>query len=74
VEVDALRDEPLLAGYPYAAAARADFLRRLGRLREAGSAYEEALLLTTNDVERAFLDDRLALVKRSSESRDSVQE
>jgi len=63
-EVDALRDEPQLAAYPYAAAARADFLRRLGRLDEARSAYEEALLLTSNDVERAFLDSRLDLVKR----------
>jgi RNA polymerase sigma-70 factor (ECF subfamily) len=65
VEVDALRDEPQLAAYPYAAAARADFLRRLGRLDEARTAYEEALLLTSNDVERAFLASRLDLVKRS---------
>jgi RNA polymerase sigma factor (sigma-70 family) len=57
--VDALRDEPQLAGYGYAAAARADFLRRLGREPEARSAYEEALLLTENAVERAFLERRL---------------
>jgi RNA polymerase sigma factor (sigma-70 family) len=58
-EIDALRDEPTLATYPYAAAARADFLRRLGRVADARLAYEEALLLTTNEVERAFLERRL---------------
>lgn len=59
-EVDALRDEPTLATYPYTAAARADFLRRLGRVAEARTAYGEALLLTTNTVERDFLESRLA--------------
>jgi RNA polymerase sigma-70 factor (ECF subfamily) len=58
--VDALRDEPQLAGYGYTSAARADFLRRLGRHDEARAAYEEALMLTENEVERAFLADRLA--------------
>jgi RNA polymerase sigma-70 factor (ECF subfamily) len=58
--VDALRDEPLLATYSYTAAARADFLRRLGDLPAARLAYEEALLLTVNDVERDFLHRRLS--------------
>ena len=58
--VDALADEPQLAGYGYAAAARADFLRRLGRVEEARVAYEEALLLTENAAEREFLAQRLA--------------
>jgi RNA polymerase sigma-70 factor (ECF subfamily) len=57
--LDALAAEPQLAGYGYLAAARADFLRRLGRVAEARVAYEEALLLTENDVERQFLADRL---------------
>jgi len=57
--VDALADEPQLAGYGYAAAARADFLRRLGRVDEARVAYDEALLLTENAAERAFLEQRL---------------
>jgi RNA polymerase sigma factor (sigma-70 family) len=57
--VDALRDEPQLASYSYAAAARADFLRRLGRYDEARASYDEALLLTENDVERDFLLRRL---------------
>ena len=58
--VDGLRDEPQLAGYSYTAAARADFLRRLGRIDEARTAYEEALMLTDNEVEREFLSRRMA--------------
>jgi predicted RNA polymerase sigma factor len=58
-ELDRLAGEPQLRGYPYLPAARADFLRRLGRLTEAHSAYEEALALTDNEVEREFLADRL---------------
>ncbi|MGO9658425.1 MAG: RNA polymerase sigma factor [Acidimicrobiales bacterium] len=61
--LDALATEPLLATYSYLASARADFLRRLGRADEARTAYEEALLLSENAVERAFLADRLAQVK-----------
>jgi RNA polymerase sigma-70 factor (ECF subfamily) len=60
--LDALAAEPLLATYSYLASARADFLRRLGRTREAREAYEEALLLSENAVERAFLADRLEQV------------
>lgn len=57
-----LADEPQLARYGYLAAVRADFLRRLGRREEAALAYEEALLLTENEVERRFLAGRLAEV------------
>jgi RNA polymerase sigma-70 factor (ECF subfamily) len=57
--LDALAGEPQLAGYGYLPAARADFLRRLGRLAEARDAYAEALLLTGNTVERDFLAGRL---------------
>jgi RNA polymerase sigma-70 factor (ECF subfamily) len=57
--LDALGGEPQLAGYGYLPAARADFLRRLGRVEEARDAYTEALLLTANTVERRFLADRL---------------
>ena len=57
--LDELRDEPALVSYPYYAAARADFLRRIGQVEAARTAYEEALLLTANEVERAFLDRRL---------------
>src|SRR4051812_29724815 len=57
--LDALAGEPLLAGYGYLPAARADFLRRLGRVEEAREAYTEALFLTENAVERDFLTARL---------------
>ncbi|MDT7742604.1 MAG: polymerase sigma-70 factor, subfamily [Actinomycetota bacterium] len=60
--LDALADEPQLAGYSYLAASRAEFLTRLGRPDEARSAFAEALLLTENTVERAFLCSRLASV------------
>ena len=59
-ELDRLADEPQLAGYNYLPAARADFLRRLGRVAEARTAYEEAVLLTGNDVERGYLARRLS--------------
>jgi RNA polymerase sigma factor (sigma-70 family) len=58
--LDALATEPQLAGYGYLPAARADFLRRAGRVAEARTAYTEAILLTENEVERAFLASRLA--------------
>ncbi len=55
-----LDDEPALAAYAYFPAARADFLRRLGRIDQARLAYSEALLLTENEVERDFLSSRLS--------------
>ncbi len=42
--------------------ARADLLRRKGRLEEAARAYERALALATNEAERAFLRRRLGEV------------
>jgi len=57
--LDALSDEPQLAGYPYLASSRADFLRRMGSVEEARVAYGEALALTDNLVERDFLQGRL---------------
>ncbi|HEX7301474.1 RNA polymerase sigma factor [Lentzea sp.] len=56
--------EPALATYGYLSAARADFLRRLENWPQAATAYEEALTLTGNDVERAFLAERLVEVSR----------
>ncbi|HEY4462982.1 MAG TPA: sigma-70 family RNA polymerase sigma factor [Streptosporangiaceae bacterium] len=58
--LDALTSCPELAAYSYLSAARADFLRRLGRTAEARLAYEEALMLTGNAIERGFLEARLA--------------
>jgi RNA polymerase sigma-70 factor (ECF subfamily) len=45
------------------AAARADLLRRLGRMAEAAEAYRRALSLATNDIERRFLRRRLAEIE-----------
>jgi RNA polymerase sigma factor (sigma-70 family) len=56
--LDALGLEPQLAGYPYLAAARAEFLAQLGRRDDARDAYEEALMLTQNEVERRFLTEQ----------------
>ena len=62
--MEPLTADPQLAGYAYLSAARGDFLRRLGRLDEARTAFEEALLLTENEVERDFLAQRLADIGR----------
>jgi RNA polymerase sigma-70 factor (ECF subfamily) len=62
--LDALSNEPVLSTYSYFPAARADFLRRLGRDEQAITAYSEALLLTENTVERAFLESRLRSLRR----------
>jgi RNA polymerase sigma-70 factor (ECF subfamily) len=45
-------------------AARADLLRRAGRMDEAGVSYSQALHLCQNERERAFLRRRLAEVSR----------
>jgi len=58
--LDELTGEPQLAGYAYLPSSRAEFLHRLGRDDEARVAYEEALHFTSNAVERAFLERRLA--------------
>ena len=58
-ELDELAGDPRLARYPYLAAARADTLVRLGRTAEARIAYDEALILTDNEVEREFLASRI---------------
>ncbi len=59
VALSELDTDPQVATYPYLAASRADFLRRLGRSDEARLAYEEALLLSQNTTERDFLARRL---------------
>jgi RNA polymerase sigma-70 factor (ECF subfamily) len=59
-----LLDDPELAGqladYQPFWSARADLLRRSGRMDEAAEAYARALELTTNPVERRFVERRLA--------------
>jgi RNA polymerase sigma-70 factor, ECF subfamily len=61
--LDRIESRGELSDFHLLPAARADLLRRLGRMPEAAQAYRRALLLTTNEVERRFLLRRLAEVK-----------
>ena len=60
--LDELAGDPALAEYYLYHAARADLLRRVGRLAEAATGYRGALRLCTNAVERRYLERRLAEV------------
>jgi len=55
-----LVDDPALARYQPLHAARADLLRRAGDVPAAADAYRRAIELSTNAVERAELERRLA--------------
>jgi RNA polymerase sigma-70 factor (ECF subfamily) len=57
--IDTIAESGVLDTYPYLHAARADLLRRLGRLDEAAVEYRRARELTANAAERSFLDGRL---------------
>jgi RNA polymerase sigma-70 factor (ECF subfamily) len=57
---------PDLASYHLFHAARADLLRRLGRLEEAAAAYDRALALAPGSAERDFLARRLAEISNRS--------
>lgn len=57
--IDAILARGDLAGYHLAHSARADLLRRLGRVKEARAAYERALALAQQEPERRFLQRRL---------------
>ena len=59
VALRCLVDNPL-ENYYLLHAVRADLLGRLGRVREADSAYAAALALTENGAERAFLEQARA--------------
>jgi len=59
-EIDAALSGGALDGYHLAHAARADMLRRLGRVQEAKAAYARALALAQQGPERRFLERRLA--------------
>ena len=61
--VDALAEAGDLGGYHLLHAARADLLRRLGRMADAAESYRRALELATNDSERRFLGRRLREVE-----------
>jgi RNA polymerase sigma-70 factor (ECF subfamily) len=57
VLIDALAGE--LADYRLFHAARADLLRRLGRVDEARTAYHAALMMTVLPAERRYIERRL---------------
>jgi len=59
-DVERLAARGDLDGYHLLHAARAGLLARLGRDSEAASSYARGLELATNDVERRFLERRLA--------------
>ena len=58
--LERLADDPRLATYPYYATARADFHERVGDLEAARTFFAEALMLTNNEVERTYLQGRIA--------------
>ena len=57
--IDALLARGELAEYRLAHSARADLLRRLGRVADAAAAYRTALNLTRQEPERRFIERRL---------------
>lgn len=59
-DVVALEREGALGEHPALYAAKADLLRRLGATADARDAYARAIGATKNDVERRFLEARLA--------------
>jgi RNA polymerase sigma-70 factor (ECF subfamily) len=58
-QIDAIMEGGDLRDYHLAHAARADLLRRLGKIRQAKAAYVRALSLTQQAAERRFLEMRL---------------
>ena len=62
-QIEAVEQQGALKDYYLLPAARADLLRRSGRYAEAGAAYERALALCANAVERRYLERRLREVE-----------
>jgi RNA polymerase sigma-70 factor (ECF subfamily) len=58
--LEGLDDGEAVERYQPYHAARADLLRRAGRLDEANAAYRRAIDLTRNEAERRFLESRLS--------------
>jgi RNA polymerase sigma-70 factor (ECF subfamily) len=57
--IDELLANGELVNYYLAHSARAELCRRLGRVADARDAYQRALILTTQETERRFLERRL---------------
>ena len=64
--IDALFTRGELTTYLHAHSARADLLRRLGNVKDAIAAYEQASALATQDPERRFLARRVARLRELS--------
>ncbi len=58
--IDAILARGDLAEYQFAHSARAELLRRLGRTEQARAAYQRALALTRQEIERRFFERRLS--------------
>ena len=58
--IDRLEDARSLEGYYLLPAAKADLLRRLGRMPEASQEYRRARELAPSETERRYLSKRLA--------------
>ncbi len=65
-EIDRVMQEGGLDRYPYAHAARAEVLRRLGRGDEAQASYVRAIAVTEQTTERRRLEARLAELRRTA--------
>jgi RNA polymerase sigma factor (sigma-70 family) len=65
--VDALRDEPALAGYHLLPAVRGDLLAKLDRSEEAADELSRAASMTRNVPERTLLLERAAAAVRRSQ-------
>ncbi len=69
--VDALANEPALAGYHLLPSVRGDLLAKLGRHDEARAEFERAASLTQNARERTLLLERAAASGREAAARRS---
>lgn len=67
--IDDLESSGALRDYPPLAAAKADLLRRLGRVEDAARAYRRALALTHNEAERRYLAGRLAELSEPADAK-----
>jgi RNA polymerase sigma factor (sigma-70 family) len=61
--IEQIETSGTLTRYQYLPAVKADLLRRLGRIADARSAYEQAFKLADNQAERDFLTARVASLR-----------
>jgi predicted RNA polymerase sigma factor len=64
--IEAIKDAPALAGYPFLPSVRGDLLQKLGRSDEARAELERAARLTQSAQERAMLLARARACGRDS--------